>query len=149
WTRRLRVSVLAQAGRFDQAEKEALELFKDFKEPDQVREVRYLLSGVYSQAKENAKAEEQLDLIIKEHPDDARAYNDLGYNWADQNRNLEEAETLIRKALELDRKQRGSGPKIDPDSDRDNAAYVDSLGWVLFRRGKPEEAKAELEKAVK
>ena len=31
----------------------------------------------------------------------------------------------------------------------DNAAYVDSLGWVLFRQGKLSEALAELEKATK
>ncbi len=33
------------------------------------------------------------------------------------------------------------------DSDQDNAAYLDSLGWVLFRRGKVKEARELLEKA--
>src|SRR5262249_48294063 len=32
--------------------------------------------------------------------------------------------------------------------EEDNAAYIDSLGWVLFRRGKLKEASVELEKAV-
>src|SRR5262249_46813913 len=86
--------------------------------------------------------------------------------------NLEEAETLIRKAIELDREQKKSKvskegeeaenpdedeakknkPKehrIGIDDDQDHAAYVDSLGWVLFRRGKFEEAQKELERAVK
>jgi tetratricopeptide (TPR) repeat protein len=33
-------------------------------------------------------------------------------------------------------------------ADRDNAAYLDSLGWVLFRRGKLAEAIEQLEKAA-
>ncbi|HZT78751.1 MAG TPA: hypothetical protein VFA26_00895, partial [Gemmataceae bacterium] len=34
------------------------------------------------------------------------------------------------------------------DGDRDNAAYIDSLGWVLFRRGRLGEARKELERAA-
>ena len=34
------------------------------------------------------------------------------------------------------------------DAEPDNAAYRDSLGWVLFRLGKYPEAVAELEKAA-
>jgi Flp pilus assembly protein TadD len=63
---------------------------------------------------------------------------------------LTEAERMIRKAIEVDRHQRSSAKVIGPDSldsDRDNAAYVDSLGWVLFRRGDLKGARAELEKA--
>src|SRR5207244_3467795 len=37
--------------------------------------------------------------------------------------------------------------KTEPDVE-DNAAYIDSLGWVLFRRGKLAEAKKELERAA-
>ncbi len=35
-----------------------------------------------------------------------------------------------------------------PPEVEDNAAYVDSLGWVLFRRGKVAEARKELERAA-
>jgi Tfp pilus assembly protein PilF len=68
--------------------------------------------------------------------------------WADQNKNLDEAEKLIRKALKLDREQRTTGTAVSVDSDQDNAAYLDSLGWVLFRKGELAAARAELEKAV-
>src|SRR5205823_14146647 len=68
---------------------------------------------------------------------------------ADRNKKLDEAERMIRKALDLDRQQRNSKDALSLDADRDNAAYVDSLGWVLFRRGRFKEAVAELEKAVK
>jgi Flp pilus assembly protein TadD len=58
--------------------------------------------------------------------------NYLGYLYVEENRNLETAETMIRKALELD---------------SDNGAYIDSLGWLYFKRGKIKEALKELEKA--
>ncbi len=149
YSRGTRVRVLASAGKLDEAAADALAWLKEAKEADEVVECRYTLSQVYSQAKNYPKAEEQLRLIIQEHPDEATAHNDLGYTWADQGKNLDEAERLIRRALELDKKNRTTGTHADADSDRDNAAYVDSLGWVLFRRGKLDEAKAELEKAVK
>src|SRR5206468_823794 len=55
------------------------------------------------------------------------------YLYAEQGKNLEKAEAMIRKAL-----------KEEPD----NSAYLDSLGWVLFKRGKVKEALDPLEKAV-
>jgi tetratricopeptide (TPR) repeat protein len=142
-----RAGLLAMADRFAEAEADAQGVLKDFKNPGQVLEARYTLSEVYSLAKKYAQAEEQLQRILKEHPDEARAHNDLGYQWADQGKNLEEAEKLIRQAIELDRKQKKAGAHVETDSDRDNAAYLDSLGWVLFRRGRLGEARAEMEKA--
>jgi tetratricopeptide (TPR) repeat protein len=55
----------------------------------------------------------------------AEACNYLGYMWADHNMNLEEAEAMIKRALEM-----------DPN----NASYLDSLGWVEFRKGKFDQA---------
>ena len=63
----------------------------------------------------------------------ADACNYLGYMWAEKNVHLDEAEEMIKKALE-----------IDPD----NGAYLDSLGWVKFRKGKFEEALSTLLRAV-
>jgi len=63
----------------------------------------------------------------------AEAYNYLGYMWAEHNMHLDEAEDAIKKALEL-----------DPD----NGAYLDSLGWVYFRKGKFEDALTHLLRAA-
>jgi tetratricopeptide (TPR) repeat protein len=123
-------------------------MLKEFKEDEDVREIRFVLSAVYSQAKDVEKSEEQLQIILKDDPLDAHANNDLGYLWADRNKNLDDAERMIRKALDLDRQQRNSKDALSLDADRDNAAYVDSLGWVLFRRGKLKEARELLEKAA-
>jgi tetratricopeptide (TPR) repeat protein len=59
----------------------------------------------------------------------AEACNYLGYMWADHNMNLDEAELLIRRALE---------------SEPNNASYLDSLGWVEFRKGKFDRALDDL-----
>ncbi|MCH7947088.1 MAG: hypothetical protein IIC66_04745, partial [candidate division Zixibacteria bacterium] len=59
--------------------------------------------------------------------------NFLGYMLADNDNKLEYAKELIEKALEL-----------SPE----NAAYIDSYGWVMFRLGKYNDAVEYLSKAV-
>ena len=59
--------------------------------------------------------------------------------------NLDEAEKLVRKALAEDKKLR----KKEGKPYKDNAAYLDSLGWVLFKQKKYTDALAPLEEAVK
>jgi tetratricopeptide (TPR) repeat protein len=146
--RLMRVTILELAERLDQAESDCLALLKEGGKPEDVRQIRYTLSGVHAAARQPAKAEEQLRLILQDFPDDAAANNDLGYQLADQNQNLEEAEKLIRKAIELDREQRKADQRIGADDDKPNAAYIDSLGWVLFRSGRLREARREMERAV-
>jgi tetratricopeptide (TPR) repeat protein len=58
-------------------------------------------------------------------PDSAECANYLGYLLADSNRELTEAERLIRQAIA---------------KDRGSAAYWDSLAWVLHRQGRNQEA---------
>jgi tetratricopeptide (TPR) repeat protein len=158
-----RARLLSMAEKHDKAIAECLALLKDTDDAKQVREIRYSLSGVYSAAKQHAKSEEQLRLILQADPNDDSANNDLGYIMADQGKNLEEAEQLVRKAIQLDREQKrkradsdegkdaeeSRNRRVGADDDQDHAAYIDSLGWVLFRRGQFEAARAELEKATR
>jgi tetratricopeptide (TPR) repeat protein len=143
-----RAQLLGQAQRTKEAVAECEQLLKEYNQARDVRGVRLMLSGLYSGAHDWDASEAQLQLVLDADANDATACNDLGYQWADQNKNLAEAERLIRKALELDRLQRNSGARLSTDADQDTAAYVDSLGWVLFRRGKLDEARKELERAV-
>lgn len=64
----------------------------------------------------------------------AEASNYLGYMWADHNMNLDEAESMIRRALQ---------------SEPNNASYLDSLGWVEFRKGQFDRALDNLLRAAK
>ena len=53
--------------------------------------------------------------------------------WAERDIHLDEAEDYIRQALEL-----------DPD----NGAYLDSRGWVSFRKGRYDDALRDLLRAA-
>jgi tetratricopeptide (TPR) repeat protein len=135
--------ILAAAGRYAEAVELCEQTLKKFTGAAQVMTVRQSLSNVYSLKGDHARSEEQLRLVLEMDPDQALANNNLGYQMADRNANLEEAERLIRRAIELERSARKQA-----EEDGDNAAYLDSLGWVLFRRGKPAEAREWLDKAA-
>jgi tetratricopeptide (TPR) repeat protein len=129
-------------------DEEAGKKFKKEQE-EYIRELQYKLSGVYVDANQVDKAAANLTALLEKDPDNPTFNNDLGYIWADHDKNLVESEKLIRKALEEDRKQRRKGnPDLKPEEDKDNAAFLDSLGWVLFKQKKYKEAKPELMKAV-
>jgi tetratricopeptide (TPR) repeat protein len=87
--------------------------------------VRYVLAGVYSRLGDGAASEKQLERVLADQPGHPAANNDLGYQWADRGVRLPQAEKMIREAL-----------KSDPQS----PSYLDSLGWVLYKQGKFEDA---------
>lgn len=146
--RMLRTGILADGNQHDKAIKECQDLLKRSSSADDNHEIRLRLYSIYSAGHDNAKAEEQLRQILQDFPDDATAHNDLGYLMADKGKNLLEAEELIRKGIELDRRQKQKEAHIGPDDNQDNAAFVDSLGWVLFRTGRFEDALQELQRAA-
>jgi tetratricopeptide (TPR) repeat protein len=114
-----------------------------------IDDIRYSLSGVYVDLDQVDKAAEQLKALLERDPDNSTYNNDLGYIWADHDMNLAESEKLIRKAIDEDRKKRHKdNPNIKPEDDKDNGAYLDSLGWVLYKQKKYKEAKKYLEQAV-
>ncbi len=117
----------------------AIVQMKDFikkypRQKERVYQVRMMLSNVYVQQGDIGKGEVILEEMLAADPENPSINNDLGYLYADQDKNLEKAEKMIRIAL-----------KSEPD----NMAYLDSMGWVLFKRKKYEEAQEYLEKASK
>ena len=86
-------------------------------------------AGLYNKAADLLRKSIALD-----PENSAEACNYLGYMWADHNMNLEEAETMIRRALQ---------------SEPNNASYLDSLGWVEFRKGQFDRALDDLLRAAK
>ena len=94
---------------------------------------RFSLSAIYVLKGDMTKGESILEQVLAENPDNPQANNDLGYLWADQGKNLDKALAMITKAL---------------TSEPENAAYIDSMGWVLFKLGRVEEAAQKLEQAV-
>lgn len=137
-----KAEILARADRSAEAIRECEETLKEFPQPARVRTVRYSLANVYSTKGDYAKSEEQLRLILETDPESPLANNNLGYQLADRNEKLDDAEKMIRKAIDNDRMLRR-----DSGEDAENAAYLDSLGWVLFRKGQTNEAREQLERA--
>jgi tetratricopeptide (TPR) repeat protein len=100
------------------------------KDPD----LLYTISGLYTRMKQNDRSEQVLQQVIKLDPTFAGANNDLGYVWAEAGKNLEAAESLARKALQ---------------AEPDNPSFLDSVGWVLYKRGKFAAAEELLRRAAK
>ncbi|VTT97157.1 tetratricopeptide repeat protein : Tetratricopeptide TPR_2 repeat protein OS=Planctomyces limnophilus (strain ATCC 43296 / DSM 3776 / IFAM 1008 / 290) GN=Plim_2555 PE=4 SV=1: TPR_11 [Gemmataceae bacterium] len=110
--------------------------------------VQYTLSGLYVEKKDVENGAKQLQELIKRNPDSATYKNDLGFIWSDNDLNLEESEKLIKEALELDVKEKKKLKEEGKiDEVKENAAYLDSLGWVLFKQKKYKEALEPLKKA--
>ena len=80
-----------------------------------------------------AEAEKELRRMMSEDPLNASAMNSLAYLLADHGLRLPEAVELALRAV-----------KIEPD----NAAYLDTLGWALFKQGKVDEADPPLTRAA-
>jgi len=156
--RQLKGWVLREAGKYEEAVKVYEDVIdrvtkdKDL-EPEEkdlyLEKYHYTLSNIFVELGKIDLATEQLQQLLAKKPNDPGYNNDLGYIWADNGLKLEEAEKMIRKALELDAKRRKATPNLDEEDDRDNGAYLDSLGWVLFKEKKYEEAKKVLLEAVK
>jgi tetratricopeptide (TPR) repeat protein len=83
------------------------------------------LAATYERNHDYPQAETYFKKCLELSPDNSEAMNYLGYMWAEQGTNLKEARVLIEKALKRE-------PK--------NGAYLDSLGWVLYKMKQPREA---------
>ncbi|MFQ5582499.1 MAG: tetratricopeptide repeat protein [Mariprofundaceae bacterium] len=86
---------------------------------------------------ESLKNYEQVEASLKQvlamDPKNSESLNFLGYAYAEQGIKLDEAESLIRRAL---------------DQKPDDGYYLDSLAWVYFQRGQFNEALRIQEKAL-
>lgn len=92
----------------------------------------YALGEVLDRTGQREAALAQMRELLAVKPDHAEALNFLGYAYAERGERLDEAQGYIERAL-----------KIDPD----NGYFLDSLGWVLFRKGDAQGAVTALEKA--
>jgi len=132
--------VLFDAKRYDEAYDAFTRLIQEFDSQrdspetrETLREARLTLSHLCVLRDDFPRAEEWLEQVLDEFPEDVGASNDLGYLWADRGKHLQRSLRMIRRAVEA-----------QPAS----AAYRDSLGWIFYRLGRFDEAVAELEKAA-
>jgi tetratricopeptide (TPR) repeat protein len=153
---RLKGEVLRDSGKLDESVAALNTALGQFEKSNKLNEkmkkalierCRYVLSGVLTDLNQIEKAAGELQTLLKENPENSTYSNDLGYIWADHDMNLDESEKLIRKALDLDKAEREKlkdAGMLDPEEDRANPAYLDSLGWVLYKKKQFADAKRYL-----
>jgi len=122
--------ILAEAKRYPEARKLLDQALREF--PDN-GELLYARGLVAAHLKLVDLHERDLRKLIRQEPDNAHAYNALGYTLADLTDRHQEALQLIRKAMSL----RADDPYI-----------LDSLGWVHYRLGHIHKAIAFLRQAL-
>ncbi len=88
-------------------------------------ELRYATASMYEEQGQLKAALRELTELVKARPNDPAALNALGFTLADHDQHLSRARRLIERAY-------AAAPR--------NAAIQDSLGWVIFRQGHPQEA---------
>ncbi len=92
----------------------------------------FALGQAYDGAGQREAAMEQMRAVLAVQADHAEALNYLGYSYAERGERLDEAQALLERAL-----------KVEPE----NGYYLDSLGWVYFKKGDVERAVRTLERA--
>ena len=119
--------------RFDEMAKalDAAEKLSDSK--DEKEGVWFMRGAMFEKMKKLEQAEAEFRKVLEGTPDHPAALNYLGYMLADRNVRLQEALSMITKALA---------------KEPNNGAYLDSLGWVYFRLGRLSEAEENLRRAL-
>jgi len=113
----------------------AAELLAKRDEPERLTGLFFFQVGTaYERHKDFKQAENYFRQSLKLAPDFAEALNYLGYMFAERGENLTEAKEMIEKAV-----------KQEPE----NAAFLDSMAWVLFKLNQPKEALEWQLKALK
>ena len=97
------------------------------------QQVMFARGAMFEHQKNFEAAEAEFRKVLVSDPDNAGALNYLGYMLADRDVRLDEAQRMIKRAVEL-----------DPE----NYAYLDSLGWVYYRQNMLDQAEDQLRKAL-
>lgn len=95
--------------------------------------VWFMRGAMFEKQKKEEQSEAEFRKILEIDPDSSATLNYLGFMLADRNTKLPEALQMITKAV---------------NSDPNNGAYLDSLGWVYFRMGRLQEAEDNIRKAL-
>jgi len=92
----------------------------------------FRLASSYERVGRVDDAERIFGELLAQAPSYPPALNYLGYLWIERSENLPRAVEMVREAV-----------RLDPD----NGAYVDSLGWGLYKLGETDAAIPYLERA--
>ena len=114
--------------------KKAIGAFKKVLEIDPQNEAA--LSGlaiIYENLKMFTQCDSIYEIALQRLPDNALILNNYSYSLAERNKDLQRALQMAKRAIEL-----------KPD----NAAYLDTYGWVLFKLGQYPEAIKYIKRSI-
>jgi len=135
--------LLLVRGLAEKAENKMAEAASSFAQVERLAQKRpeILDAGFYfeygsacEQSGQSTRSEVALRKALQLNPSHHQSLNYLGYMWAERGKNLNQALSMIEKALEL-----------SPG----NPAYLDSQGWALYRLGKPTDALPLIKEALR
>lgn len=119
----------------DKDYKKALEVLSSGLEkfPDNAQ-LHFYYGTIHDRTGNKEKVIANMKKVIELDPNHSQGLNYLAFTWAEMNENMDEAEKLARRAVTL-----------DPE----DGYILDTLGWILFKRGNKKEALKFLEAAIK
>jgi len=125
--------VQSRGKKFSEAEQTAEKAEQMARDTEARQNAWFMLGSIYERQRKYDQAEQQFRKVLDVNPNNAPVLNYLGYMLADRGVRIEEATSLIQRAL-----------KEDPA----NGAFLDSLGWAYYKQNKLAEAEEYLRKAV-
>lgn len=99
--------------------------------PDYVQ-LRFFLGTLFDRQGQKTKSLEQMRKVVEMDPNHVQGLNYLAFTLADLDQELDHAEKLVKRALEME-------PK--------DGFILDTYGWILFKRGQSQDAVRVLERA--
>lgn len=91
------------------------------------------LADIYNNTKQYELSDENFDKALKLIPDNASTLNNYSYYLSERNTRLDEAEKMSKRSLEL-------AP--------DQPTFLDTYGWIMYKKGNYKKAKEYIEKAI-
>jgi tetratricopeptide (TPR) repeat protein len=91
------------------------------------------LGDAQSNLGNSEEADRVYELALRYDPENHNAMNNYAYNLSVRGENLEKAQELALKAMEL-----------EPE----NAAYLDTMGWIFYKMGEFEKAKRFIKASI-
>lgn len=125
--------VQEQGKKYEEAEQSAQKAEQMAQQASEKQNVWFILGDIYDREKKYDQASGEFQKILAADPNDAQALNYYGYMLADRGERLDEAQSMVQKAVNL-----------EPS----NYAYLDSLGWVYYKQNKLTQAEEYLRRAV-
>lgn len=120
------------ARQYADAERLLREWLEDTRDRRQRLEYLRRLADCFQIQGQDVRSTEILEQMLALAPNSVLISNDLAYGWIDHGQRLPEAERLIRFALASEPRQ---------------GAYLDTYGWLLYKKGEFAEARKWLERA--